>query len=325
MKRSLIGLTALILILALIGGVWVNRIAVYDYFRLLNYTPPAAVASLATQDELTPKALHLLYVYHPKLETSAQFNNDCKVTEQAIVLGCTVIGKGIYLYNVTDPRLNGVEQVTVAHEMLHVAYSRLSTSERNYINNLVISTYNSLAPTHPQLKSEYDNYMRTVGQSEIDNELHSVLGTEIPNLPPALENYYKQYFKDRQVITNYAASYQNSFTSLQSQVKADDQQLSTWLTTINSNEDQINKLKNQITSENAQLTSLKESGQINAYNSGVDQYNIDADNYNSLVSTTKNLIEQYNQLVEQRNNSAFAENNLTKSLSSLPTNTIPTN
>ncbi len=315
------GLGWLITLLAIIGLVilgWVNRYNIYDEYRLFNYTAPASIATLADQTTMTPYARKLFYVYHPTIENAAAFNQDCSVTEQAVVLGCTSINKGIWLYNVQDPELNGVEQVTAAHETLHVAYSRLSPSELKYVNNLVMSAYNSLAPTNPQLKSEHDSYLKTEGPGSIPNEMHSVLGTEVSVLPSALENYYKTYFTNRQAIVNYANQYENAFTQRQKIVQADDNQLNAWHQQILVNKQTLQDQNQQILAQQTQLNQLRDSGQISAYNSGVDSFNKSIENYNSLVAQTRSLISNYNQLVVSRNAVAFQVNNLSKEINSQP-------
>jgi hypothetical protein len=324
MLKSLIKLISLLLLLIGIYLIWHNRWWFYDEYRLYGYNPPAQIVSLANQDELTSYARTLFYVYHPDLETSAVFNNNCKVTTAAIVLGCTSIGRGIYLYSISDPALNGVEQVTAAYEMLHVGYSRLSGSELNTINQLVMSTYNKLSPTDPMLKSEYDSYLKTEGQGALENEMHSTLGTEIANLPPALENYYKRYFKNRQVIVNFADQYDAVFTSRQQQVIADDAELSSLkaqIDTLNSNLDTeyIN-----IKTQQAALESMKASGNYAQYNSQVGAYNALVNTYNNQIYTDQSLVSQYNALVAQRNSIALSENKLSNEINSLSA-TVPTN
>lgn len=323
MKRSWIGLLVLAIIVLAGVGLWSQRLWFFDSIRLFDYTPPPMIAQLASEDTMTAYSKHLFYVYHPTLEGSTQFNQNCKVSEQAIVLGCTVIGQGIYLYSVNDPQLNGVEQVTAAHEMLHVAYSRLSSSERTKVDSMVMSTYNQLAPNDPLLRSEEQSYLNTEGAAEVPNELHSVLGTEIANLPPALEAYYNQYFTNRQAIVNYANDYEAAFTSRQQQVSQDDQQLTAWQQQINVNEASLNSQIQQITQAQTQLNGLKNSGQISTYNASVDGYNQQVAAYDSLVNQTKTLIDNYDQLVAERNSIATAENKLTQSISSLPS-TLPT-
>lgn len=318
MRRIAGFIIGLIAIVGLFFLVWINRYNIYDEYRLYNYIPPAAIAQLANQTTMTPYARKLFYVYHPIIEGSASFNKDCNVTEAAIVLGCTAIDRGIWLYDVSDPQLNGVEQVTAAHEMLHVAYSRLSSSELKYINNQILITYNNLAPNDPLLKSEYQSYLKTEGQGAVLNELHSVLGTEIANLPLALENYYNRYFSNRQVIVNYANSYEGVFTARQLEVQQDDQQLSTWQQQISQNEEILQNDTQELQAQLAQLNQLKSSGQTTSYNNQVDSYNQSVNTYNSLVNTTKQLITNYNQLVAKRNSIAVSEDKLIQSISSLP-------
>jgi hypothetical protein len=318
MKRYLGFLIGLVTILGLGLLGWLNRYNLYDAFRLYHYKPPVAIVQLADQTTMTPRARRLFYVYHPVIENSMAFNQDCQVTEQAIVLGCTVINKGIYLYDVKDPELNGVEQVTAAHEMLHIVYSRLSHSELSYINNLVLTTYNQLAPSNSVLKGEYQSYLKTEGSGAVLNELHSVLGTEISQLPPTLENYYKQFFTNRQVIVNYASHYENLFLQRQQMVEQDDQQLSTWQQTIGSDESQLQLENQQLASHLAQLNQLRSSDQVDAYNNSVASYNQEVVTYNNLINQTKQLINQYNNLLAVRNSIALSENKLVQSISSLP-------
>ena len=79
---------------------------------------------------MTDKGRNLFYVYDPQLLDKDGFNTQCTIEEQSIVLGC-YDGSGIYLYDISDVRLEGVEEVTSAHEMLHAAYGRLSAKEKS--------------------------------------------------------------------------------------------------------------------------------------------------------------------------------------------------
>jgi hypothetical protein len=313
-----------LLLIVLIGIylVWLNRWWIYDEYRLYGYTPPGAISTIAQQDQLTPYARTLLYVYRPDLENSLSFNNNCKVTQTAIVLGCTIIGQGIYIYNISDPTLNGIEQVTAAYEMLHVGYSRLSTSERNYIDNLVMQTYYKLAPTNPLLKSEYNSYMATEGQSAIKNEMHSTIGTQISVLPVPLEKYYQRYFINRQVIVDYTNQYQSVFNSRENLVKADDQKLATLKVMFDNDENTLSGELTNIKNMQNTLNTLKANQQYTQYNAEVTVFNSAVDSYNSLLTTYKDLISQYNSLVNDRNTIALSENKLTQEISSLSTSSL---
>ena len=112
--------------------VYFNAQNLVDWWKLRGYTPPASVSALASEDTMTKYATHVFYVNHPQIVSdTATFRQDCSENEQTIVLGCYhPEQEGIFVYNVSDPRLSGVQQVTAAHEMLHAVYARLSTKDR---------------------------------------------------------------------------------------------------------------------------------------------------------------------------------------------------
>src|SRR5438045_4204235 len=109
--------------------VYLERQNVYDWWRLRNYVVPSNVAALADDTTMDPLARKIFYVAHPALQERDTFRANCTVDEKTIVLGCYRSGIGIFVYDVNDPRLNGILQVTAAHEMLHAAYERLNTKE----------------------------------------------------------------------------------------------------------------------------------------------------------------------------------------------------
>ncbi|HVS78735.1 MAG TPA: hypothetical protein VHD84_00385 [Candidatus Saccharimonadales bacterium] len=284
--------------------VWWKAQALTDWWQLRDYTPPAAVANLDRQDTMTPYATHIFYVNHPDIESDVtQFRADCTVAEQAIVLGCYHSNQdGIFIYGVSDSRLNGVEQVTAAHEMLHAAYDRLSKNERNYIDGLLEDYYKNDLKDQ-RVIDEINGYKQTE-PNDVVNEMHSVFGTEVADLPTPLENYYKRYFTDRHVITSYAASYQSEFTSRQDQIKADDAELAQKKTVIDQQEQALNVQLSQINSDRARLDSERNSGNASQYNSDVARFNSEVDAYNQGVDQLKANIAAYNNLVAARNNIA---------------------
>ena len=294
------GVTLLALI-ALLLVVYFNAQALEDWWRLRGYNPPAAIASLAVQDDMTAYAKHVFYVNHPDLESSAgQFRSDCGASEKTIILGCYHSDQdGIFLYDVQDPRLNGVEQVTAAHEMLHAAYDRLSSQDKNYVDNLLLDYYH-----HDLRDQRIIDTINTYKQSEpndVVNEMHSVFGTGIANLPPPLETYYQRYFSNRQQVAAYANAYEGEFTSRQDQIQADDAQLAKMKTNINTEESDLRAELSQINSDRAQLDGLRSSGQIAQYNASVAGFNSEVDNYNNGVGKLRSDIAAYNQLVGSRN------------------------
>jgi hypothetical protein len=295
---------ASLLMLALLSfPVWVylNAQALSDWWQLRGYKPSTTVATFASQDTMTSYARHIFYVNHPAIESSVpQFRSDCQVAEQAIVLGCYRSNQdGIFIYSVTDQRLNGVEQVTAAHEMLHGAYDRLSSKDKNYIDNLLQTFYQN--GLHDQRVMDEINQYKQTEPNDMVNEMHSVFGTEVANLPAPLEAYYTRYFINRQAVINFASTYQDEFTSREDQIQVYAAQLSKLKSQISSEESSLQVQLNTINADRARLDSERSSGNINQYNAGVASFNSEVTAYNGGVDKLKSDIATYNQIVSEYN------------------------
>ena len=312
-KRSLLFVATLAL-LAAPFLLFFKAQALVDWYQLRNYTPPAAVSSLAAQDAMNNYARHIFYVNHPALESNAnQFRTDCSESEKTIILGCYHGNQdGIFVYNVLDPRLAGVAQVTAAHEMLHAAYDRLNSKDRNYVDGLLQDFYNN--GLKDQRVIDTINLYRQSEPNDVVNEMHSVFGTEVASLPAPLEVYYKRYFDNRQAVTALAANYQAEFTSRSDQIKADDAQLAQIKASISSQEQNLQAQSSRINSDRARLDSLRSNGQIEQYNAGVSVFNGEVNDYNRGVEKLHTDITIYNQLVAERNSIASELSSLDKAI-----------
>lgn len=314
LRQGLLVLLTLVL-LAAPFLVWWKAQALADWWQLRGYTPPATVASLANQDTMSTYATHVFYVNHPNIEASPnQFQQDCGEAEKTIVLGCYHSDQnGIFVYDVQDARLAGIEQVTAAHEMLHAAYDRLSSQDRNYIDGLLQDFYNQLSD---QRVIDTINLYKQTEPNDVVNEMHSVFGTEVSNLPAPLENYYKRYFNNRQAVTNFANNYETEFTSREDQVRALKSQLDQLKSSIQSQEADLDNQLKQINSDRARLDSQRSSDQIAQYNAGVSSFNQEVNAYNASVERLRATIRQYNQIVGQYNSIAKELASLAKSIDS---------
>ncbi len=307
-------LLLLVVWLAGLGLVAANRQNLFDWWRLRNYQAPAAIAQLADQDTMTNYGRKVFYVNEPVVSSKGDFGDSCPNNggEQTIVLGCYHGGQsGIFLLGVSDSRLDGVEQVTAGHEMLHAAYDRLSTSERNRVDAMLEDYYKHQLHDDRILKT-IDAYKKSE-PNDVVNEMHSVFGTEIANLPAPLEQYYKKYFGNRAQVAAYAAQYQAEFTSRKAIIAQDDSQLADLKTRIDSGQADLKDKQAQITTQQRNLNSLRNSD-VPAYNAGVPAYNALVDSYNAEVQRVQRLIDQYNQLVTSRNAVALEEDQLVKEL-----------
>jgi hypothetical protein len=307
-----------VLVLVLVGSVGViwQRQRVGDWLVLRNYQTPADIQKLASDATLTSLGKHYFYLNKPRLEGRTAFNQDCtNQTEQAAVLGCYKGNRqGIYLYAITDNRLKGVEQTTAAHEMLHQAYDRLSPKEHMRIDDL-LQDYYKYHLRDETVQSQLETYKKTE-PNDLVNEMHSLFGTEIAHLPPALEAYYKQYFSDRSRVVAYNASYQAEFTQRKDKVAADDKQLAALKTQIETKQRDLDIRLSDIRLKKTQLDRESTANQIDAYNADVTIYNSLAQTYNQELAQTRDLVNQYNTLVEARNAIATQEQELQQALDS---------
>lgn len=306
----------LLLLLVVNVTVWFERENIADWWRLRSYSVPSDIQRLAADDTMTDYAKRLFYVNHPSLESKDDFNMHCgDKAEQTAVLGCYHGNRqGIYIYAVTDDRLAGVRQVTAAHEMLHQAYDRLSAKDRAHIDAL-LENYYTHDLTDQTIKDKLDSYRQQPGVVLVD-EMHSIFGTEIRNLPPELEQYYKRYFTDRSKIVDYRDAYQAEFTRRETAVKQYDAQLATLQQQITADKASLQSKMDYLNSKEAEINQDAANHDQSAYQAAVQAYNATVTDYNALLTTTKKLINTYNDIVNQRNAIALQEQQLQQALDS---------
>lgn len=273
---------------------------IHDWYKLRDYQPPAEIAEIAEQTKMTDKARKLFYINHPVLEPKEDFRSQCPNYEATIVIGCYRQGqRGIHVLRVDDARLEGVEQVTSAHEMLHAAYERLSTKERQAVDGW-LEDYARNVLSDERVKQTMKSYEKTE-PTELTNEMHAIFGTEIAELPDELDRYYSKYFTDRSAVVAFAERYQEAFTSRQKQVADYDAKLNALNTRIKANTQLLDSQRRELGSSEDDLMRYQKSGDIGRYNAGVPEYNRRVIAYNQLLEQTKVLIDEHNKLVEERN------------------------
>jgi hypothetical protein len=295
------------------------RQRIIDQITVWLYKPSSEATLLAKQAGLNDNGLFYYYASQPKLydsSTAADFNKVCNKTEiTTAILGC-YSGNDIYIYLVTDKQLDGISQVTAAHETLHAIYSRLSESEKTRVNNLLEIEYQTLSKDkyYSDLLAFYSSY--EPGQR--DNELHSIIGTEVAKLNPELESYYDQYFVNRQDVVNLDAKYSGVFKSLKDKADALSAQIDILLTTITSLSSQYNSdaqiLRDDINSFNVRAQSggftsqtqfnnerailTNRAAQLDATRATIQSdyknYQSMVDEYNSYATQSKKLYDTIN-------------------------------
>lgn len=311
-KRPWKRVVSSILLVAFISIAFWQRQNVIDWWALRNYTPTVDAAQLATQSTMSDLGRRIFYLQKPQVQDKVAFYKSCEEGETAIVLGCYKPNFGIYLLRVTDDRLEGVEQVTAAHEMLHAAYGRLSYTEQKRVNALITKAYSAISDT--EIRDKITQY-QTSG-ADTTNELHSILGTEVANLPTDLEQYYKKYFTNREKVVNYATAYKGEFLRRKAKVQDLDAQLTTLESQIISSNQQLSAEQSAIQAESKRLDAVLRAGDIDAYNQGVATYNQRLVPFRNRIAQTKQLVAQYRQILDERNTLAREAQELEKALDS---------
>ncbi len=251
-----------------------NRQWLQDWYQVSQYQPSAQINDIVTKTTMTERSKFIFFATHPEINTADSFNRNCERKEQSsMILGCYA-GDRIYIYQVEDARLSDVEDVTGAHEMLHAAWQRLDQGEKNRIGALLEAAY---ARVRTEKLDQRMQYYEKAEPGERINELHSILGTEFPDLGNDLEAYYSQYFSSRSSIVSLHDSYESLFDELDkksNELKARIEQ-------------EVAQLNKEIESYNAQMTAL--NNDLRAHNAAAS----------SIDRTNKNQVDQYNQAGRQ--------------------------
>lgn len=178
----------LVLLLVLIAGLIAvkNAVAIGDWWHAQRYTPSTEVIELATQAGMSVEGRKLFYRFSPQITDELTITAECGQEK----LGCAV-GTVIYILAANNEAEQRRNVVTAAHEMLHVAYSRLSNSERD-----ALSSRYSFALGQPgavTVRKALEGYPA----EDYDTEAHSFIGSELYLAGEELEAHYSRYFDER--------------------------------------------------------------------------------------------------------------------------------
>jgi hypothetical protein len=233
---------------------YVNRQYLQDLYAASQFTPDNELQQVIERIELSDAGDIIFRASAPTLESTQQFSTQCAAVmhrESDQVVGCYT-GSRIHLFHIVDERLDGMVEVTAAHELLHAAYKRLSGSEKAALSAELESEYERLILEDPDIEKRMQVY-QDLPPSGFVNELHSVLGTEVRALSPQLEAHYAKYFGDRQKILNLFDNYHTYFMELERERS----QLSDELTALGADIDQRSAAYEQALAEyNAAVSSL---------------------------------------------------------------------
>lgn len=256
--RSFIAFVLSVLVIGAAIWLFTNRQYAIDQVTVWGYQPTASIEALDEKVQFTDKGLFTFYATKPVVADSQEFNSKCPRQEAGSpILGCYTPDDRIYVFDVTNAQLEGMKEVTAAHEMLHAVWMRTSESEKARLSTLLEAAYEQQANSELRERMEY--YKRNE-PSAITNELHSILGTEVANLGTELESYYSQFFTNRQLVLDLHSNYDTVYKDLNSRAQTLSQQMEQLSSSIQSKSSQYETDVRQLSSDISAFNRRANSG-----------------------------------------------------------------
>ena len=193
-RRRRIDVILLVVVLLVAELTVKNAVAISDWWHSVVYRPPAAVVQLANDAGMNSEGKKLFYRFSPQIVDANTLRDKCGTDK----LGCTS-GRSIYVLQAHNKLEYASNVVTAAHEMLHVAYSRLTSSQKQA---LTAETDKALAESTDPVVRSIREQLSTYSAEDYYNEAHSYIGSELGDAGPELNTYYMRYFSDRSKTTD---------------------------------------------------------------------------------------------------------------------------
>ena len=319
-KKYLISLVAMGIIFVALAVFVINREWIFDFWRGVGYEPSAELSGMRDNLTLTDRGKFLFNASRPELKGRDDFNEMCRSDEdtETAVLGCYT-DKTIYVYDIVDEELKGIRELTLAHELLHAVWARMSEAEKKGLRNDLAQV---LKENEDALRKEIENYE----SSDREEELYVRAGTEIKDLPEKLEKHYADVFQNQDRIVEFYNSYIEVFRKLEAEMdslmaemeeieakveqkseeyKQKTEDLDHEIDVFNNcantagcftSEWQFRTRRNELLAKSQALSVLYDEidGLINKYNEDVEKYNNDVLHNNRLIK-----IVNSNEVVEE--------------------------
>ena len=289
-----------------IVATWTQADTQYLHDGFVAWSDPVAddVAAIADATGMSAEGELVYRASRPAVEDDDEFSEHCAL-EGGAVLGCYAAGT-IYVYAVTDERLAGTIEVTAAHEMLHAAYERLPTAERERIDALVATAVEAIPEDDPV----FDDLDLYASHQQAD-EWHSRIGTEFADISPELEAHYARYFDDRTLVLALNESAKAAFRAIEAQIDALLAEIDTLgpaidaraaaydaaIADFNADVDSFNARASQIGGFSSQAQFNRERAALESRGAALDvevaAINAEVDRYNGLVEQLTALDADY--------------------------------
>lgn len=290
----------------------VNFFAIYDTISSQGYDPSQQLSELIQNLRLTPKGERIIRGTRAELQNADSFNNSCKrFGENIVLLGCYSSNQ-IFVYNIDDRDLRGVREATLAHELLHAIWARMSAGERDAIKPALDKVYEE--------NEDLQEHLRLYESTEYYDELHSIVGSQINSdqLPENLRAHYAKYFIDPNVPANYYHQYSDKLIVIEKRIDELVTKIESTKSDVEVRRQKYNLANEKLSEDIADYNSRNSRGLI-----GAEQANIEREalvkrqeNLSTEYTNLVNLIADYNVYVEEYNQYVNFTNKVYKSMDS---------
>ena len=202
-------------ILAVCAFVAITQIdysAIFDEISSMGYEPSSELDDIVADLRLTEKGMRIFKATRAELQEADDFNKNCPNADgNYYVLGCYNDGH-VYIYNIKHKDLPGIRQSTLAHELLHAVWSRMSAHERDELKSSLDAVYSS--------NEDVAEHLKLYDEDSFYDELHSIAGTQVDQsqMSPLLASHYAKYFEKQSKVYTFFADYSNRFKAIKARV-----------------------------------------------------------------------------------------------------------
>jgi hypothetical protein len=260
-----------------------------DQFTTAFYSGPDQVKQLAEQGGMNTHGKALFYSANPEIVDYQTLQTQCpNESEESIEFGCYIPARNkIYILKITDPRISELMVITASHEMLHKAFSEMAYSEKSNVAEQLnkLKDANVSDANYNEIIKPYTD--TNVSGDDLDDELHSLIGTEISVTNDQLENHYLNYFVDRQANIVKELTVKNALDDISSG-------LETERTNLSNQEAQLNHTYEVTLSVKQALDRAEYRGDIYNYNANVPIFNKDLGIYKDQLTNYNSAVDAYN-------------------------------
>ena len=226
-------------------------------------------------------------------------------------LGCNVQVAdkfSIYISTVNEPSLHGVEVYSIAHEMLHTAYAKLSPTEKTEIDKSLNDLYPKIMSSNDTITKRALEPYKDKTDDDLTNELHSIVLLYNGDIGSVLENHYKKFFKDRGALGNVYKKSEQIILSLENQLDLYDASLKSFEKSLSEGATIIQQQKNSLNNFGYNGNTYTYNLVVNSINKNIDTYNDNYSKYEKNYNTYTNIYSSYKDLMSAlRRNTSYSQ------------------